>query len=246
MKDNFSLVSKEYAQFRPKYPAALFNFLFSLINEKSIAWDAGTGNGQVAGVLADYFTKVFATDISKNQLLNAIKKKNIFYLHQAAEETTFPDNNFDLITVAQAVHWFNFDNFNKEVQRTLKPSGILAIFGYSLLRTATDADHLIEEFYNKKLGRYWDQERKYIEDGYHTIPFPFEEIPAPAFEMEAQWSLQNLIGYFNTWSAVQHYKKINNYNPVEELALELQKFWSGKSIINIYFPLILRIGKLKI
>jgi len=72
MKDNFSNQSFLYAKFRPSYPAALFEFILSLVPDKQSAWDCGTGNGQIAGVLADSFEIVYATDISKNQLANAI------------------------------------------------------------------------------------------------------------------------------------------------------------------------------
>ncbi|CAN5464535.1 class I SAM-dependent methyltransferase [soil metagenome] len=242
MKDNFSLNSKQYAQYRPVYPKSLYQFIFSQVQERNYAWDAGTGNGQVAGVLADHFSKVFATDISENQILNAVKRDNIIYLNEAAERTTLTDNTLNLITVAQAIHWFNFSEFNKEVYRTLKPGGILAIFGYSLFRTETEADLLIEDFYFNILQNYWDPERQFIEEKYKTIPFPYQEIPAPDLKMEVEWSLQELIGYLNTWSAVQHFIQKNNYNPVDELALSLQKIWKNKSKILINFPLILRIG----
>src|SRR5437879_2833438 len=108
MKDNFSKRSHLYARFRPTYPRQLFEFLISLVPERQAAWDCGTGNGQVAAVLAGYFDKVYATDISENQIKHAVEKPNVVYKIEAAEQTSFPDELFDLITVAQAVHWFDF------------------------------------------------------------------------------------------------------------------------------------------
>ena len=134
MKDNFSSHSKAYAQFRPHYPKELFDHLLTFVNSKNTAWDCGTGNGQVAGVLADYFTEVYATDISQQQLNEAVRKNNIHYSVQPAEGTGFTDHRFDLITVAQAIHWFRFDPFYAEAKRTLQPGGLLAVIGYGLLQ----------------------------------------------------------------------------------------------------------------
>ena len=101
--------------------------------DKKTAWDCGTGNGQVAVKLSQYFNEVYATDLSSAQIENA-DKKNIFYSVENAEETLFPDNKFDLITVAQAIHWFDFENFYNEVERNLKPGGIIAVIGYDIFR----------------------------------------------------------------------------------------------------------------
>src|SRR5437870_4501508 len=133
MKDNFSSPSEQYLRFRPTYPIELYKFLFSLIETKYTAWDCGTGNGQVAQELSKYFNQVYATDISEKQIANAVKSDNIFYKVEAAGKTSFSEKSFELITVAQAIHWFNFNEFYKEVARTIKPVGILAVIGYGFL-----------------------------------------------------------------------------------------------------------------
>src|SRR5680860_585604 len=104
MKDNFSIASDKYARFRPVYPKELYDYLVSLVPDRKKAWDCGTGNGQVARELANFFDQVFASDISKEQIKNAPPNGKIIYLVQKAENTSFPDNTFDLITVAQAIH----------------------------------------------------------------------------------------------------------------------------------------------
>jgi ubiquinone/menaquinone biosynthesis C-methylase UbiE len=152
MKDNFSTRADKYAQFRPTYPEALFNLLFSLSPSKASAWDCGTGNGQIAQRLASVFHKVQATDISRQQLDNAVRLPNIHYSLQPAEKTDFPDHGFDLITVAQAIHWFDFDAFYAEVHRTLKPGGILAVIGYNLPRFNAAVDAVIADFYRGVVG----------------------------------------------------------------------------------------------
>lgn len=175
MKDNFSHDSQNYAKYRPEYPQELFQFLHSKLAARTSAWDCGTGNGQVAAELAKFMDRVEATDISKNQLRHAIKKKNIHYSLQPAEQTNFPDKSFDLIVVAQAVHWFNFDHFYHEVKRCLKADGFFAVIGYGLFKSEKDTHQIIQHFYNEIIGKYWDTERSYLDENYLSIPFPFEE-----------------------------------------------------------------------
>ncbi|MBO2545514.1 class I SAM-dependent methyltransferase [Salegentibacter sp. BDJ18] len=242
MKDNFSTQSSSYAKYRPAYPQELYEFLKEKLTATETAWDCGTGNGQVAGELADFFQKVEATDISKQQLENAVRKSNIQYSVQRAEETNFQDKTFDLITVAQAVHWFNFKIFYSEVGRVLKPNGIIAIIGYSLFKSNLETDKLIYKFYKDIIGSFWDEERRYLDEKYQTIPFPFQEIETPAFQQEYQWSFDHLIGYLETWSAVKHYEKEKGENPVNLIKNELKIAFGNKN--KIVFPILLRLGKL--
>ncbi|HKR07008.1 MAG TPA: class I SAM-dependent methyltransferase [Bacteroidia bacterium] len=244
MKDNFSKVANLYSQFRPSYPAALFDFLIPLVHSRKIAWDAGTGNGQIASELANYFEKIFATDLSEKQIKNAIIRKNIIYKVEKAEQTTFGDNEFDLITVAQAIHWFDFSKFYAEVKRTLKPEGIIAVIGYGLCIIDQKADKIIDHLYSNILNSYWDEERKYIDEHYKTIPFPFIEIPTPAFKSVYDWNLEQLIGFLNSWSAVQHYKdRNNNENPLDEIINNLRSCWQENEKKKVSFPAFLRVGK---
>ena len=223
-KDKFSEQSKQYQQFRPHYPDILFNFLYSTIQNFDTAWDCGTGNGQVAGKLSEKFDKVFATDISENQLKEAVRKENISYVLSRAEKTEFPDNSFDLITVAQALHWFDLDNFYKEATRVAKPDAILAIWGYHLLRLSPKINQIIDNFYAETLSSYWDPERKIVDEEYKYIPFPFKEIEAPKFEIIVNWNFKQVLGYFYSWSAVQNYIKTNGSNPVDLLEKQLAVF----------------------
>ena len=241
MKDNFSKNSPEYAQFRPKYPAELFSFLENLVEEKEAAWDCGTGTGQVAGELAKFFKRVEATDISQQQLDNSVKVSNINYSLQPAEKTNFPDNSFDLISVAQAIHWFDFRQFYKEVNRTLKPGGIFAVIGYGLFKCNEQTTELINHFYWEVIGPYWDFERQYLDDGYRSIQFPFEEIHTLDLEMEFSWDFEHLIGYLKTWSAVKHFQNKKGYDPVVAISGDLRIAFGEREVVK--FPLFLRVGK---
>jgi ubiquinone/menaquinone biosynthesis C-methylase UbiE len=244
MKDNFSKQADEYARFRPQYPKDMIAYIVDFVRDKNCALDVATGNGQVANELAAFFHTIYATDISENQLKNAKPASNIIYQKQSAEHTEFKDEQFDLIAVAQAIHWFDFDAFYKEVYRILKADGIFAVLGYGVFSTNGNSDAILRRYYHEIVGPYWDAERKYIDAHYTTIPFPFEEIKVKQFSNNFEWSFGQLVGYLETWSATQHYKKENNANPIQLIYDELKRSWeSGDK--QVTFPLLLRIGKLK-
>lgn len=242
IKDKFSAQARQYNKFRPHYPDLLFSFLYSKVQDFNAAWDCGTGNGQVASELAEKFKKVFASDISENQLQEANLKDNITYFLGRSEETDFVDNSFDLITVAQAVHWFDLESFYKEAIRVAKPNAVIAVWGYNLLNISTEVDRIIGKFYNDTLSDYWDAERKLVEDEYKSIPFPFKEFEVPKFEIVVNWNLEQLLGYLNSWSSVQNYIVANGINPVDELEIELEPFWRTDTITSIRFRVFARVG----
>lgn len=243
MKDNFSEQSNLYQTFRPTYPAELYDFLLDLVPEKNSAWDCGTGNGQVAYELAKHFKKVHATDISRHQLEQAPAHPNIVYSIRRAEAPAFPASYFDLITTAQAIHWFDFDGFYKEVNRTIRKNGIFAVIGYGLIETFPEADKIISRFYREIVGPYWDEERKYLDKNYHTIPFPFDEIDTPDFYSTFEWDFEHLRGYLGTWSAVKHYQNQNGYSPLDLIYDDLKACWNGK-IKTVNFPVFTRITRI--
>jgi ubiquinone/menaquinone biosynthesis C-methylase UbiE len=245
-KDLFSNQASLYAQYRPVYPSALFECILQHAKHRHQAWDCATGNGQAAVELAKYFDKVIATDISEKQLQQAQPHEKITYSVSTAEQTPFAGNSFDCITVAQAYHWFKFDAFSKEVMRVAKPDAIVAVWGYGLVVCEDEAlNNLINTFYRETVGAYWDKERRYIDEQYSTVPFPYEPLPAKEFQINVQWNRQQLTGYFNTWSSVQHFIKANGHNPVNELAALIEKVWRGDDDKNFYFPLFLKLGKVK-
>jgi len=243
MKDNFSTQSKQYAQFRPAYPKAFYDFILGELKTTDTAWDCATGNGQVAVELAKTFNHVYATDISENQLANAPQKENITYLVEQAEDSSFKDQSFDLITVAQAIHWFNFDAFFATVKRTLKPDGLFVAVGYDLMKIDEKLDPVIHYLYQDILGSYWDEERKHIERRYQSIPFPLKEIDCPSLEIQTTWNFEQLIGYLATWSALQHYIKARGNNPIDLVIDKLRKAWGGEENKTIHFPLIMKAGR---
>lgn len=243
MKDNFSVQSDKYALYRPTYPVELFDFINGLVKNKHAAWDCGTGNGQVAIQLTKYFEGVFATDISESQLSNAIPNAKIEYTRESAEDSSFPDDFFDLVVVAQAVHWFNFDLFYDEVNRVMKDDGVLAVIGYNRPRVSPEIDKIIDHFYTDIIGKYWDRERKYVDEEYKTIPFPFAEKQAQQFNHSVDWTIDHFIGYIETWSAVKKYSTEMGSNPIDQIAPELKIHWGDEATKKIQFPILLRLGE---
>ncbi|MES2780497.1 MAG: class I SAM-dependent methyltransferase [Bacteroidota bacterium] len=242
-KDYFSKQSEIYARYRPQYPEELYSFLASQTVGHERVWDCGTGNGQAAVDLAAYYDNVYASDPSEQQIKHSIQHPNIIYAIENAEQSSLPDQSVDLITVANAMHWFDLDLFYEEVKRVLKKDGILAAWSYALPSISKEIDPIVYRFHHGILNDYWVAENRLVEKEYTTIPFPFCEISHPDFFSYKQMNLVDTIGYFNTWSAVQRFIAKNNHNPTEELGKELQAVWGNPEMKHtMCWKLALKIG----
>ncbi|AYA38436.1 class I SAM-dependent methyltransferase [Hymenobacter oligotrophus] len=239
--DRFSDHAAQYAQFRITYPAELYSYLLDKTLGRSAAWDCGTGNGQVAADLAAHFDQVDATDISPKQLQQAAPRANVHYRISPAEQTPFADNTFDLITTAQALHWFDAAAFHREAQRVAKPGATIAEWGYGLVKTDEPLDALINRFYTDIVGPYWDKNRRHIDDGFARIPFPFAAVEHRHFEARQLWSAERFLQYLQTWSSVHLYQKQTGENPVYQIAHSLRQLW-GEDKREVCFPIFLRAG----
>jgi len=244
MVHEFTKQAKLYAKYRPTYPDAMYTFIFKHLHAMDYAWDCGTGSGQVAAYLANHFKYVFATDIDKEQLKHAIQKQNITYRNTAGEDSGLPSNYFDLVTVAQAIHWFNFDRFYEEVRRVAKDQALLAAISYGMIEVSEEVDPILNKLYDEAFGTYFSEVRKYIDQRYQTIPFPFDEIPSPMFASTFEWTLQQLEGFFNSWSPVQKMKSEKNYNPVGPVISQVRKLIDAKQKFNVTFPVFMRLGRI--
>ncbi len=243
-KDYFSAHASAYARYRPGYPEALFAYLASLGPARDLAWDCATGNGQAAHGLAPHFARIVATDASADQIANAAPHERIVYHVAPAAESPLDPHSADLVTVAQAVHWFDHDRFYAEVRRVLKPGGALAVWTYGLLQITPPVDAVIMKLYEDLVGPYWPPERRLVEAGYRTIPFPFEEIQPPAFDIDLAWSLDDLLGYLGTWSATRRFMNAHGANPVDQIAEELTGAWGDTAEKkSTYWQLYLRVGR---
>lgn len=246
MADNFSRQASIYAKFRPGYPQEMYDFLLDHVPQRQAAWDCGTGPGKVAAVLAQYFEEVYATDISDQQMSYAPPKENITYLNVPAEDSGLPEDYFDLIAVAQAMHWFDFGRFYSEVNRTARKGAMLAVIGYGMVRIEDRVNELIDRFNSYTFGKYFTRNRKYLDEHYRNIPFPFEEIAVPDFSISYQWSLDELEGYLNSWSTVQKFKDREGFNPVDDFLEKLKAVtdWGTEETKKVTFPVFMRLGRI--
>jgi SAM-dependent methyltransferase len=242
-KDHFSKQAADYAKFRPSYPQQLFDFLGSIAPSRQLAWDCATGNGQAAVGLASAFDRVIATDASEKQIANAQSCKGVEYRVAPAENSGIGSETIDLIMVAQALHWFDLDRFYAETRRVLKPDGVVAASAYNLLHIQKAIDEVVNRYYDEVVGPFWPPERRLVEQ-FADLPFPFQEIDAPRFEMTADWNLDHLLGYLGTWSSTQRFIAARGSDPLEQIADDLRNVWGDpKQLRSVTWPLAVHVGR---
>lgn len=223
--DHFSGHASDYARHRPDYPDPLFDYLASASPGRRCAWDCATGNGQAALALAGRFERVVATDASERQIAEAARDSRVEYRVAPAESSGLPGRSVDLLTVAQALHWFDRDRFWREASRVLVPNGVIAVWAYDLLDVSPPVDAAVRRLAREIVGSWWPPERRVVDDGYAAIEFPFEELSAPPFVMEKAWILPDLVGYLRTWSATRRYLAAVGNDPVSLIEPELSAAW---------------------
>lgn len=242
-RDHFSEHASVYSQHRPDYPIALFEYLAELAPSAETVWDCGTGNGQCAKALRDFFSQVVATDASADQLRIANRAGNIHYLREEAEEPSLKSNSIDLVTVAVAIHWFALNRFYPEVQRVLKPCGVIAAWGYHLPTVNHEIDQILHKIYDLLVG-YWPEGFELLDNQYKSIPFPFTEITPPKFYLHKDWDLRQLAGFIGSWSGSQRYIKVHDEHPVEKFWDDLEDLWGDpEQTKTLKWPLFMRVGR---
>jgi SAM-dependent methyltransferase len=242
-KDHFSERAAGYASYRPHYTPELADWLASIAPERGLAWDAGCGSGQLSTLLGDRFGAVVATDASKEQIAQAPPHPRVEYRVEPAERSSLGDRSVDLVTVAQAVHWMNLDLFYAEVRRVAKPRGAIALVAYGIAVIDPAVDAVIDRFYSGDLDGYWPPERKHIETEYRDIPFPFARIAAPRMDLRVSWTVDEMLGYVRTWSAVRALEKARGPALTERFDAALRKVW-GSQAREVRWPLVILAGKL--
>jgi SAM-dependent methyltransferase len=238
-KDHFSAHAAHYAQARPVYPPALYAWLAAHSPARAQAWDAGCGNGQAAVAIAAHFAAVYATDPSAPQIEHAIAHPHVRYAVEPAERCGLADSSVDLVTVAQALHWFDFPTFFGEVARVLKPRGLFAAWSYGLMQVTPEITEVVRAFEFDVVGAYWPPERRHIDDAYSSIDFPFEPVRAPSFAMRHEWTQAQVIDYLGTWSAVQRYRNATGVDPMPDVAIRMREAWGDAQTRAITWPLTL-------
>ncbi len=241
--DQFSELAGEYSRYRPGYPRELFKYLASISPSNDLAWDCGTGSGQAAVALAGHFRRVIATDASREQIANAFQHPMVDYRVEPAENTSIERGSVDLVTVGTAVHWFDFDAFYAEVRRVARPGAVIAVWTYYFPRITPGLVRLLDRYYRETLGGYWDDRLHYLDEHYRTLPFPFDEIQPPVFEMQADWDLRMLLGFLASWSATLKFIAAKGVHPIELIIDDLRAEWGDdEQVRRIIWPMHLRVG----
>lgn len=241
--DHFAFAAESYRSFRPHYPDALFDWVASFTPSRERAWDCGTGSGQAAVALATRYGEVIATDPSTAQLGSAERADGVRYVAMTAERSALAPRSVDLVTVAQALHWFDRPAFFAEVDRTLRAGGALAVWSYGLLSVSSAIDALLRALYVDVLGPYWPKERALVDSGYAGIALPYAEVTGPDLTIEAMWTLPQLAGYLSTWSAVGRYRKAVGSDPLPDFVQDVASVWSDTEPRRVRWPLLVRLGR---
>ena len=244
--DHFARVAARYAAHRPTYPPGLFVWLAGQAPSTQLVWDCATGTGQAAVALAEHFSQVQATDASASQIAAASPATGITYAVAPADASGLSDGSADLVTVAQALHWFDLEQFYAEVRRVLKPGGLLAVWTYGVFQVdcsdRQQIQELLDQFYTVTVGPCWPPERRHVENGYADLDFPFESLEVPAFKMSTIWGPDDLAGYLYSWSAVSRYQELHGSDPVAPLMKQLIPLWGDMGRLVVW-PLSIKVGK---
>ncbi len=245
-KDHFSQTAAGYAAHRPTYPRELAAWLATCCATPGVAWDAGCGSGQLSTLLGEHFERVIASDASEKQIGTATRHPHVEYRRAKAESSGLDDNSIDLCASAQAAHWFDLPAYFQEVRRVARPGAALALVSYGIMVVDSAIDAVIMSFYHEALGQYWPPERRIVEAGYRTIEFPFDELEPPRLEMRARWTLADMIGYIETWSAVWAMAKAVGRGAIEAHHYRLAAAWGDPSAIRVVrWPLSIRAAIVK-
>ncbi|MEY2114011.1 class I SAM-dependent methyltransferase [Rhodanobacter sp. FW106-PBR-R2A-1-13] len=245
-KDHFSGHAALYRDARPLPPADWFDWLAAQAPDLALAWDAGCGNGQASLGLAAYFERVVATDPSATQIAQVAPHPRIDYRVEPAERSSLAVGSASLVSVSQALHWFDLAAFHAEVRRVAKPGALLAISAYGNCSVSRAVDAVERRLYADTLGPDWPPERALVDAGYRDLPFPFAPVEAPSFMLRADWNLAQFLAYLRSWSAAQRYARRTGRDAVVDAAPGLAAAWGDPDQKRaVRWPFFVRVGRVE-
>jgi hypothetical protein len=243
--DAFSDTAELYARTRPAYPEALFAELAALAPSRRCAWDCGTGNGQAALGLARHFEHVEASDPSAEQIAHALPDARVRYSVATAEQSGLAAGSADVISVAQALHWFDLDRFHAEARRVARAGAIVAVYGYSWFYISPDIDVLVDRWLLRPVEAWWPPGNRLLWDGYSTIAFPYAEVRPPRLALHLGWTLGQLLDYYLTWSAPRRRIAREGNGYLVDARGALAAAWGEpQRLRHVVMPLCVRIGRI--
>ncbi|KAK9111501.1 hypothetical protein Scep_019020 [Stephania cephalantha] len=249
-----------YLSVRPKYPREWFSMLSALTPHHSLAWDAGTGNGQAAIDVAEFYDEVVATDVSEPQISLSMPHPKVKYIHTPPSMSDDEliamfggEGLVDLVTVASAVHWFDLPRFYSVVKRLLrKPGGIIAVWSYRhfTIDGAPPSLELTMRRFIESALPFWNQGVSYVINEYKTLPFPFESVGLGSkgeplmLEMKQEASFEVCLGVIKSWSVISTAKEQGMDLLNEGVVKELETAWGGTDVIRtLNYKTFMLVGK---
>ncbi|KAK9292020.1 hypothetical protein L1049_019973 [Liquidambar formosana] len=256
----FDKQAKIYVNARPNYPTEWFSMLAALTPHHTLAWDAGTGNGQAALGVAEHYEQVIATDVSEGQLQHAMPHPKVRYIHTPLsmsedELVNFigGENSVDLVTVATAVHWFDLPSFYSLATRLLrKPGGVIAVWTYNHIEISPTFNPLVKHFF-ESTSTYWNPKAQYAFDGYRTLPFPFESVGLGSegnpvtLDVPKEMSFDGFVGFLRSSSGVNTAKEQGVDLLSEGVIKEFESAWGGSKLVrSVNYKVSMLVGKVKL
>lgn len=243
-QDHFSGHAAAYADARPGYPDDLFAWLAAQSHGHQLAWDAGCGNGQASRALAEYFDRVHASDPSDAQIARAVANARVDFVVETAEACSLPDACANLVTVAQAYHWFESARFCAEARRVLNPDGLIAVWSYAESEVSADVDRVFDELHDVRLAQDWPAGRDHVVNRYRDLVFDFDRVVTPAFEMRTEWNLRQYLAYLGSWSASQRHLARTGRDAVQEISGAMREAWGEPGLARtVRWPLLVLAGR---
>lgn len=235
-----------YSRVRPTYPAELYFWLSRQVEDTQRVWDCGCGTGQASIDLAVYFSHVEASDISEAQIAKATPHRNISYSVQPAENTHFPDDYFDAVCVAHALHWFELDDFWSEVRRVLKPGGKVFIWGYNWAQFESVLDTAVKQHILPVLQPFWPEKTVLLRNQYRSVDFPFTGVEVPAFELKCRWTMSQAFAFMRSWSAAQIMVERQGDERLRQAELKVEQVWlEPQQKLDVTLPFFCYAGQLE-
>lgn len=244
LTQQFDAAAAQYLQFRPTYPAALFQWLADITPQHRLAIDCGTGNGQAAVAIAPYFDQTIAIDRHNNPLKHALPHPSVEYRHLPAEHMDFADQSVDLIVAASAAHWFDLAAFYPQCQRVLSSDGRIVLWSYSWPNAQDRAIRAILSEAKQALDPHWSAPSLWHLNAYRDLPFPFETVPTPHFQLTLDWDIDQLIQFLFTWAAIREHVQQRDAHFLDRLRGQLERIWPATQPRHFIFPIHMKAGRL--
>ena len=275
----FAKQSKDYALHRPTYPASLYAAIETFANSQAgtpstsqagpsgLAVDVACGTGQATAALANLYTQVIGIDSAPEQLAEATRLPNVQYFTGSANDiprSAVADGSADLVTVAQAFHWFDFPRALAEISRVLKTpqgtsltgaNGVCAVWGYGnpVLGNPSANKRVNQTFYLDTMKGYWNDRRRHVDNEYQEIEQEmrqaFHVVTASRGELriEKEVPLADFVRYLASWSAYQTFRDKNPEvkDPLIDLEVELCADYGvdgPEHVVSFYYPIFLLLG----